>query len=624
MRHCNYVASFDAIEDGNDDFHFTLVAALNGAPLPAVSLRSVNFDTQYVVPIKGTDIGILESPNVDDASWSVVPALSGNVNASSLKSLSKAPASAGLYLSWSTAHNAPCGGDGDATLTTGTDAARSSFFIGSPPPPPPAPPATVHVNVGTVTHVVNPLFMGCHIDPGYTQQPRGWYSQLIYGESFEAGTTKVFAWNDITTSGVGSAALDKTVTGFNPNLATPALKVTFTSGTGVAGWSNRGIGNEGMSLLGGKPYEGFTWVLAPTGGALYVAVNNHVTGQVLDSKSIPLNASSTWQRVDFVLTPSADTSCVTIARGSDPTVDCGNFGANPGHACVKCGGELQLGLASPGTVWIAWSYFSPGPWGRLGELPVLKGAADLMTQMGMKIIRQGGTVSQSFTWKEWRGAPWARASSQHVWGQSLVGGWGPFEFVDACAELGIVPVLTLAYDRQNATDWADLVEYLFGSENTVWGKTRIVTDGHPAVYNVTTWELGNEQENPDFVAQVIAMEAKRKEIGAPVIHYMYPTNDGVSAATASALVAAGVDPAVIAPDCHVGGGGGIACAVKDFGANTGFHQSFINCETNAAISTMKRAIQESSDLQEWFNFGSGPGEDPSRLLGRTASFCTER
>lgn len=33
----------------------------------------------------------------------------------------------------------------------------------------------------------------------------------------------------------------------------------------------------------------------------------------------------------------------------------------------------------------------------------------------------------------------------------------------------------------------------------------------------------------------------------------------------------------------------------------GFKQSGINCETNAAISTVLRAMQEASDLQQWFN-----------------------
>jgi hypothetical protein len=101
---------------------------------------------------------------------------------------------------------------------------------------------------------------------------------------------------------------------------------------------------------------------------------------------------------------------------------------------------------------------------------------------------------------------------------------------------------------------------------------------------------------------------------------MYPTNEGVSAETASALLAIPVAAERIMPDCHVGGGGGIGCAEADFNRLPDFHQSFINCETNAAISDMNRAIMEAADLMQWFNTTDVDG----RLRGRTASFCTER
>lgn len=83
---------------------------------------------------------------------------------------------------------------------------------------------------------------------------------------------------------------------------------------------------------------------------------------------------------------------------------------------------------------------------------------DALRQMGISVIRQGGTVSQTFAWKEWRGAPWARPSMQHTWGQALVAPWGPFEFIDYASAAGIEPVLTFAYDLNKADDWADLVE----------------------------------------------------------------------------------------------------------------------------------------------------------------------
>ena len=84
-----------------------------------------------------------------------------------------------------------------------------------------------------------------------------------------------------------------------------------------------------------------------------------------------------------------------------------------------------------------------------------------------------GTVSQSFRWKDWRGPAWNRPSAQHTWGAELLAGWGPFEVVDMCNALDITPVLTLAYEANTPTDWADLVEYCWGGPETSWGRQRV-------------------------------------------------------------------------------------------------------------------------------------------------------
>ena len=41
---------------------------------------------------------------------------------------------------------------------------------------------TVH---GNATHPVSPLYLGCHSDSGFAHQPRGFYAQMVVGESFE-------------------------------------------------------------------------------------------------------------------------------------------------------------------------------------------------------------------------------------------------------------------------------------------------------------------------------------------------------------------------------------------------------------------------------------------------------
>ena len=44
--------------------------------------------------------------------------------------------------------------------------------------------------------------MGCHTDPEFANEPRGFYSQLIYGEAFEAAPAGAPSqWNNISIMG---------------------------------------------------------------------------------------------------------------------------------------------------------------------------------------------------------------------------------------------------------------------------------------------------------------------------------------------------------------------------------------------------------------------------------------
>ena len=103
--------------------------------------------------------------------------------------------------------------------------------------------------------------------------------------------------------------------------------------------------------------------------------------------------------------------------------------------------------------------------------------------------------------KKWRGDPWERESLGAKWGSELVSGFGPFEFIQMCEEAGIEPIVTTTAqwgDQMSKTatdtccapdDMADLVEYIWGSNATVWGKQRF-EDGHPEPYKLKYIELG--------------------------------------------------------------------------------------------------------------------------------------
>jgi hypothetical protein len=134
---------------------------------------------------------------------------------------------------------------------------------------------------------------------------------------------------------------------------------------------------------------------------------------------------------------------------------------------------------------------------------------------------------------------------------------------------------------------------------------------------------GNEQYNPNYVAQVEAMEAKARTLGiGNTIHYMFPQNGFLNAtdiAKASQL-SPRVDELMVA-DLHVGGGGAVEQAISLFAAHPGFKMGAVNAETNAGTHTFDRGMSEASDLNDWFNAGIVSADAANRLHFRAASFC---
>jgi len=142
----------------------------------------------------------------------------------------------------------------------------------------------------------------------------------------------------------------------------------------------------------------------------------------------------------------------------------------------------------------------------------------------------------------------------------------------------------------------------------------------PEPYRCDTFELGNEQENPDFLSQLQAIESRRAGIpDAPEIFFMYPTNQGPNATLSAEIASAGIPGYRVMADCHVGASGGLACAEATQQWQN-WNGSGINCETNAVTSNLQRGAEEAADLLTWFN---APADVASRLRARTASFCIQ-
>jgi hypothetical protein len=452
LRHCNYQLYATPDTPTNADFVWAVVPALNGNPA-AFSILSTNYPTRYVTvygAVNGATeplrLGVLPDPPAENASFVALPGLS---NASAVSLAVDAGPLAGYLvthlpgrLSGTCTYTAPSGDVAlNATAAAACPACATWRTVYTPPP---APPSLV-VNVTNVSHAVNKWIMGAHTDPGYTQQPWCWYSQMVVGASFETGPSMgVPSWVRVNASGTSAAGATigfDTATLFN---GVRSMKFTHPAAAGgngsvtpagLAGLANRGLGAEGMLLQAGRPYEGYVFAKGAPGTPVTVALQDFTTGATLASAVLPIPdvaitgayAAFGFAQLNFTLTPSSGTGCVHIPVGSDPAVDCHALTtpANPAdHACVRCGGQFVVGLATPGTTAnVGYVFLQPGPWGRIGSLPARKEMGDVIAAMGVSIVRQGGTVSQTYAWKDWRGPPWARRSMQHAWGFEIDAGW---------------------------------------------------------------------------------------------------------------------------------------------------------------------------------------------------------
>ena len=71
------------------------------------------------------------------------------------------------------------------------------------------------------------------------------------------------------------------------------------------------------------------------------------------------------------------------------------------HICVACGGQFTVGLASPGEALIDFIFVQPGEWGRFEGLSVQAESVAWLKQMGVTMIRQGGSFADGsyYSWQ---------------------------------------------------------------------------------------------------------------------------------------------------------------------------------------------------------------------------------
>lgn len=521
--------------------------------------------------------------------------------------------------------------------------------------------AVVAIEESTVSHRPSRLYRGCHLDV-YGHQVRALSSQLILDESFEAeqpgaessSSSQLAPW-----SRIGDES-DFRLDPYHRLHGLQSMRVTTATSATLA---NRGQFSHGLALVANRTYSGaffarshndatvtvraslFDWRSLKTLSSVLIAVPPPTP--VIDGDG---KGSAGFVRYTFELPPlrSGTTSC-DATDGRCP----GEFRLTILGGAVKNGTAAEVADMS-----IDFVELHPAEWGRFKQLPVLASGVAALQAMGVTAIRFGGSFDSGPNntrelWTRWRGAPWRRpASTDECWPPWRRGHWHPswcapmatfgmFEFLALADAAGVEPILTLSAGTPPAS-LADFVEYTRGDAvSTAWGRQR-AADGHSAPYRLRFIELGNEEYNGNYVAQVAAMEAKARELGLTNttrtpgggLYYLFASpgprhNTFLNASDLhhARQLSPRLDRQML-DSIHVGhspnwmGGGGVDVARTLFGARSlaGFELGAACTETNARRQDMWRALIEGADLNAWLNVRP-PLAD--RLHLRTASFCFE-
>ena len=268
-------------------------------------------------------------------------------------------------------------------------------------------------------------------------------------------------WNAIQH---GTAAGKLSLESQNAFSGKQSQKISFTGGSGEIGIANQSLNRWGMNFVKGKPYEGYLWARADLPTELAVALESKDGATVYAEKSLSLKAGD-WQRLDFAFEPDAP----------EPS------------------GRFAIKLKQRGSVTLGYAFLQPGSWGRFKGLPVRKDVAEGLINQGVTLLRYGGSMinNPDYRWKKMIGPRAQRPPFEGHWYPYSSDGWAIFDFLNFCEAAEIVGIPDLDIN-ESPQDLADLMDYLNGAPESVWGKKR-VTDGHPVPYHLKYIELGNEE-----------------------------------------------------------------------------------------------------------------------------------
>jgi alpha-L-arabinofuranosidase len=339
----------------------------------------------------------------------------------------------------------------------------------------------------------------------------GLYPELVQNRSFEFNSVDNAAYTGLTAWSLenrGGAVGDIAVAGDAPlndkNLSYLRL-TTVSPGTGNgAGFAIRNAGfNTGLHVEAGKRYKLSFWARRDGATALPVRV------RVEDDSATSVYAtadttisSGAWSRYRAVLTATATTTAgrLAVIVGGSPAagthVDFDMVSLLPqdtwkGHGLRKDLAEQIDGLHPSFLRFPGGCIANVGTYGEFPER------------------------ARIYRWKDTIGPVEDRPTNRNFWGYNQSYGIGFYEYMQFAEDLGATPLPVVqvgvngcGVNRPLTTpeqlapfiqDTLDLIEFANGSVVTKWGAVRAAL-GHPRPFGLKSIALGNEESDPQFLA----------------------------------------------------------------------------------------------------------------------------
>lgn len=251
----------------------------------------------------------------------------------------------------------------------------------------------------------------------------------------------------------------------NPYNGTWCQMVQHKGGAGAIGVANRSLNRWGISVKRQQTLQGRLYLRAhELEGQVTVALQSADGRKTYAQQSIA-KVGPDWARYSFVLSPDADDD----------------------------NARFVVVLDKSGTLWVDQVTLQGTGAAQFKGLPLRADIGRMMQEQGIRFLRYGGTMvnAPEYRWKKMIGDPDRRPPYRGHWYPQSTNGFGIEDFLRFCEAANIEPAFAINAE-ETAQDAADLVEYLNGDTNTLWGRRR-VQNGHPKPYNVRWIEIGNEE-----------------------------------------------------------------------------------------------------------------------------------